>query len=227
MATACQAWAHRRATCLPQHANDDHHPPTPRARPATQPRDGRGDPRRGGGADRRSRRRSRNHARAIAERAGVAHPSLYRFFADREEILDRLIERHLAELEALSDSAERTWEIASVADLVRHELELHINYYRQHPSAARLWIGGRTSPTVTRQVRARIRVLADRMRNTVINAGLVPAHTDPLVFLMTVELGDRILDLAFRDSDVPEPAIIELGRTALDAYIERMFPAKS
>jgi AcrR family transcriptional regulator len=165
--------------------------------------------------------------RAIADRAGVSYPSLYRFFADREEILDRLIERHLAELEALSDTAERTWKTGSITDLVHLELELHVNYYRQNPGAARLWIGGRTSPTVTRQVRARIRVLADRMRHTVISAGLVPADTDPLVFLVTVELGDRILDLAFRDRDEPEPAMIELGRTALDAYIERVFPAAS
>src|SRR5271166_5975676 len=37
--------------------------------------------------------------RAIAERAGVATPSLYRFFEDRDAILDALLEQMLAELE--------------------------------------------------------------------------------------------------------------------------------
>ena len=30
--------------------------------------------------------------RAVADRAGVTYPSLYRFFADREEILDQLVD---------------------------------------------------------------------------------------------------------------------------------------
>jgi hypothetical protein len=33
-----------------------------------------------------------------------------------------------------------------------------------------------------------------------------------------VELGDRILDVAFRGSSTHDPVIIQLGRTALKAY---------
>jgi AcrR family transcriptional regulator len=93
--------------------------------------------------------------RTIADRAGVAYPSLYRFFADRDEILDRLLERHLTDIDARAEAAERTWDIGSIWDLVNAELELHIAYYREHPSAARLWMGGRHSTAVVNQVRAR------------------------------------------------------------------------
>ncbi len=156
--------------------------------------------------------------RAIADRARVAYPSLYRFFADREEILDELIERHLAELDAREVAAARTWPITSIQDLIDRELDLHVAYYQEHPGAARLWLSGRSSPTVVTHVRQRIRLLAERMRAMLAANGLIPATTDLRVLLLLNELGDRILDLAFRDGPDPDPIIIELGRRALNAY---------
>jgi len=44
--------------------------------------------------------------RAIAERAGVSAPSLYRFFADRDEIFDRLLSTQLAELDRRAEAAD-------------------------------------------------------------------------------------------------------------------------
>ena len=155
--------------------------------------------------------------RAIADRAGVAYPSLYRFFADREEILDQLLVRHLADLDARAVAAEEAWQITSVQDLIDREFDLHIAYYQEHPAAARLWLDGRTSPTVIAHVRQRMRVLSERMRQALIATELIHAETDPRVLLLVVELGDRILDLAFREAPAPDSAIIELGRTALGA----------
>ncbi len=172
--------------------------------------------------------------RAIADRAGVSYPSLYRFFADREAILDELMERHCAELDARCVAAEQTWQIASVADLLDNELDLHVHYYRRYPSSARLWMGGRTSPTVTKHVRARMKTLADRIHAMLVNADLIPADTDPRALLVAVEMADRILELAFRDSDdAGQPAhsnaadfdqadfdqeILDIGRQALIAF---------
>jgi AcrR family transcriptional regulator len=160
--------------------------------------------------------------RAIADRAGVSYPSLYRFFADREEILDRLLERHVANLDALELAAEGTWQIASIEDLIDRELDLHIAYYRAHPSVARLWFGGRSAQTVISRVREHIRELGERMREMLIATELIPADTDPRACLLLAELGDRILDLAFRDGPAPDPTIVELGRTALRAYVTEL-----
>jgi AcrR family transcriptional regulator len=156
--------------------------------------------------------------RAIADRAGVAYPSLYRFFADREEILDELLERHLADLDARTVAAENTWQITSAEDLIDRELDLHIAYYQEHPGAARLWLDGRTSRTVVGHVRQRSSVLADRMREALIAGRLIPMDTDPRAVLLIVELGDRILDLAFRDRLEPDRVVLDLGRAALRAY---------
>ncbi len=90
--------------------------------------------------------------RAIATRAGLTAPSLYRFFADREQILDALVERHLGRLTATLLAVEAGWTPRSVAELVDREFDAYAGYYRDHPNAARLWLDGRVSPTVRAEV---------------------------------------------------------------------------
>ncbi len=156
--------------------------------------------------------------RSIADRAGVSYPSLYRFFADREAILDELLERHCAELDARCVEAEKTWPIASVADLLNNELDLHVHYYRRYPSSARLWMGGRTSPTVAKHVRARMQTLAGRIHAILIGKGLIPPDTDPRTLLVAVEMADRVLELAFRDNSDFDQDLLDIGRQALIAF---------
>lgn len=157
--------------------------------------------------------------RAIADRAGVTYPSLYRFFADREEILERLVERHIADLDAHLQAVEHAEPPTSIDDLIGRGLELHVAYYEAHVDAQRLWYGGRASPTVVKEARHYQRTIAQRIRELLIDLGAVPAKADPLVFEMLFELGDRILDRAFRDSVTADRRVIELGRTALTAYL--------
>lgn len=156
--------------------------------------------------------------RAIADRAGVSYPSLYRFFADREAILDELLEQHCSALDARCVEAEQSWDIRSISELLDNEIDLHVAYYRRHPSSARLWMDGRTSPTVTRHVRARMQNLADRLHRILVDAQLIPADTDPRAMLVAVEMADRVLELSFRDNPDFDPDILAVGRRALSAF---------
>lgn len=160
--------------------------------------------------------------RAVSSRAGVAAPSLYRFFRDREEILDRVLERHLVELEALSAQVEPTWDVRSAADLLNAEFDLHIDYYRRHPSAARLWMGGRASTTVIEKVHARMRAVAQRMHDTLTTLKLIDVAVEQQAFLVATELADRVLELAWRERDDFDEALLEHGRAALISYMERL-----
>ena len=155
--------------------------------------------------------------RAIADRAGVSYPSLYRFFPDRDAILGDLLERQCADLDARCVEAERTWTITSVADLLNNEIDLHVQYYRKHPSTARMWMGGRTSPGVTAYVRTRMRTLAERMHAILIGSGIIPADTDPRALLVAVEMADRMLELSYRGGDFDED-VLAIGRRALIAF---------
>ena len=49
------------------------------------------------------------NTRAIAERAGVVVPSLYHFFADRDEILDALVQHMVTDLDQQAEAAEAAW----------------------------------------------------------------------------------------------------------------------
>jgi len=159
--------------------------------------------------------------RAIAERAGVAVPSLYRFFADRDEILDALLEHMTADLDQHAQAAEAAWQPGDLAGLVRLELDTHAAYFQAHPSAVALWFGGRVSPPVVHSVRARNHALAVRMRALLISHHLVREQTPLAVFDLLMELGDRILEAAFRSPGPPDRETIELGVIALTAFLER------
>ena len=165
--------------------------------------------------------------RTIADRAGVAYPSLYRFFADRDEIFDRLLQRHLADIDDRAEAAENTWDISSAWDLFSAELDLHIAYYRQHPSAARLWMGGRSSTAVVTQVHARMRTLAQRIHARLVDEHLISGDTDPRAVLVAVEIADRILELAYRGGQDFDEAILDHGRRALSAYCDDLVNARS
>lgn len=159
---------------------------------------------------------------AVAGRAGVSPASLYRFFAGRDELLDALLFELLADLDRHTEELERTWEISSVADFVDSELDLHVDYYQRRPSLGRLWFGGRVSPAVTAAVHQRNRTLAARGREVLGKAGLLPRGVPDSAFVLLVELGDRVLELAFRDGPKADREVVELGRAALRSYLEEL-----
>ena len=61
---------------------------------------------------------------------------------------------------------------------------------------------------------------AERLHGVAVAAGLTTPQTDPLLFVMIVELGDRTLELAFRQRREPDPDVIRHGRIALTAYLQ-------
>ncbi len=156
--------------------------------------------------------------RAVADRAGVTYPSLYRFFADREEILDQLVTHHLATLDTQAVAEERTWQITSVRDVIDRELDLHTAYTKSTPVLLACGSAGEVRRPSWRKSASGHRCSPDAC------AKCWSPPTSPLptpilaCYFLVVELGDRILDLAFRDRSDPDPVIIELGRTALSSY---------
>lgn len=159
--------------------------------------------------------------RAIAERAGVAVPSLYRFFADRDEILDAVLERMVLDLDAHAQAAEAKWAPGDVEDLIRLQLGLHVDYFEAHPGLVALWFGGRASPPVTEAIRERNRRLARRLRALLVAGRLVRSDAPDAVFDLLVEYGDRTLEIMFRDRQRPDREALDLGVAALTAVIER------
>ena len=158
--------------------------------------------------------------RSICDRANVTPPSLYRFFADRDQVLNALVQRHLGRLSAFVAESEHDSPPRTLDDFIGRELEVVTTYYGHHPNAARLWFGGRVSAAVRAEVVRYNKARAERLHDMAVGAGFATPKSDPLVFRIAVELGDRILDLAFREGPVPDRQIIKQGRIALVSYIQ-------
>ncbi len=159
--------------------------------------------------------------RTIAERAGVAAPSLYRFFADRDQILDALLVAMLSELEEAAERAEHDFTGSSIEEYIRLEIDLHVAFYERHPSLARLWFGGRVSAPVVELVRAHNHALAVRARQMLARASLLEDDVPEVVFDLLVEYGDRTLEAAFRGGRRADREVLEAGIVALSAFLER------
>jgi AcrR family transcriptional regulator len=164
--------------------------------------------------------------RAIAARAGVPVASLYQFFADRDAVLDEVLRRELDALDeyvaARSQAATRDGAaIASLAEFVDFGFEVHRAYYRSRPAFARLWFGGRRTSPVEAAVRERGRRLARDWHAVMIERGLIDSTTDPVIAELTVELGDRVFECAYRRGPDVEETLFAEGKRALTSYLQQ------
>jgi AcrR family transcriptional regulator len=157
---------------------------------------------------------------AIAARAGVGPSSLYRFFSDRDALFALLLEAEVKEIERVAQAGEDAWEVRSVRDYVQRMLEMFLDYHERRPLFVRLWFGGRVSPAVTAIARAGNLELAERARERLVAAGLVADDSPREVALLAVEVGDRILELAFRGRQRANRQVIAEGAEMLIGYLE-------
>ena len=158
--------------------------------------------------------------RAIAERAGITAPSLYRFFADREQVLDALIEQHLERLSDVPCRGRGRLD-AVVSDRVRGSASSASTSLTSGPTATPPgcgWTGASHRPCA-RRCCGTTSGPPSACTAWPSRPGSPAQQADPLVFVMVVELGDRILDLAFRERRDPDPDVIRQGRVALTAYL--------
>lgn len=157
---------------------------------------------------------------AIAARAGVGASSLYRFFADRDELFARLLEGEVAQIEATAAAAEASWELLSIRDYVERMLEMFLDYHERNPLFVRLWFGGRVSPALAAIAQAGNITLAERARQRFQEAGLSDDDVPLEVALVAIEVGDRILELAFRGHRLADRRIVAEGAEMLVGYLE-------
>jgi AcrR family transcriptional regulator len=157
---------------------------------------------------------------AIAARAGVGPSSLYRFFADRDELFALLLESEVQEIERFAQATEDAWKLDSVRDYVERILEMLLEYHERRPLFVRLWFGGRISPAVTAIAQAGNLALAERARERLVAAGIVGEDTPREVALLAVEVGDRVLELAFRAGRRADRSVVAEGAEMLISYLE-------
>ncbi|WP_370249098.1 TetR/AcrR family transcriptional regulator [Nocardioides sp.] len=162
--------------------------------------------------------------REIAQRAGVPVATLYQYFADKEDLLLALVERHTAEMDeqvahdvgAVTEAGRLT--IASLVDAV---LDAFTAVYRRRPAFVEIYLRGRTNLAVHASGRAHNREVAATLRALAVAEGLTGPDLPEQAAVLAVEIGDRMFQLAYEHDLAGDPAIIAQGRLMLTSYLER------
>ena len=136
---------------------------------------------------------------AIAVRAGVAVGTVYRYFADVDQIFGVLVTEHAtAAADAVDAALVRPFE--SIGAVFEATLDAHLDLYRRRPELTRLWF---SAPLAERQRRAELasdRELTRRVGHRLVEDGLIPRLTPDIERRLDVhwQSAGTMLSLALR-----------------------------
>jgi AcrR family transcriptional regulator len=156
----------------------------------------------------------------IAAHAGVPIGSVYRFFPDKEAIVEALAVRYWSELEDLVAGVADADEATPIEDPVAVVLDVLIAGFRARPGFLALWYGGlrterirdATRPTRTAIARSIDRILARHWPNAA-------RRTRIRVAEMVVLTGDGLLREAFRRDRRGDRVVLAETKLMLRAYL--------
>ena len=158
--------------------------------------------------------------RAIAAGADLPVASLYQYFADKESVLLALVERDIAEMDAQVEEDLGALTVLSVRAMVETTMRAFVKVYHRRPSFVTIWFRGRTNVAVQEYIRAHNRRMARELFHVARSAGMVFEDSDGRYAELAVEVADRIFQLAYENSLVGDPHIIDEGIALVTAYLE-------
>jgi AcrR family transcriptional regulator len=159
---------------------------------------------------------------AVATRAGASASSIYRWFADKDELATALLMRHLDRLDERMRTALVMLGDASIGEVVRAVYEVYVDYYRAYPSHVILWFDGRVGRSTVQEVHRHTGRVAAEMREFALQRGLVPDSVTVADIRLMAEAIDRIHEYAFREDRNGDPDILDSGLALAQAYYERL-----
>jgi AcrR family transcriptional regulator len=158
--------------------------------------------------------------RAVASAAGFPVASLYQYFADKEGILLALVERDVAEMDAQVAEDLGALTVLSVRSMVETTMRAFVKVYHRRPSFVVIWFRGRTNAAVNDYCRSHNQQIARELFEVARSAGMVDPTSQGLYAELAVEVADRVFQIAFEDSLVGDPHVIEEGIALVTAYLE-------
>jgi AcrR family transcriptional regulator len=156
----------------------------------------------------------------IALQAGVPVGSVYRFFPDKEAIVEALALRYWSDFEDLVAAAAEIDERDPLPDPGDVVLDALAAGFRARPGFLALWFGGLRTEQVrdaTRPTRSAIARSIERILE--VHWPDAPAASRARTALMVVVAGDGLLREAFRLDPAGDASLLAESKLMLDAYI--------
>lgn len=156
----------------------------------------------------------------IARQAGVPVGSVYRYFPDKEAVVEALALRYWSDFEDLVAAAAEIDERDPLSDPGAVVLDALAAGFRARPGFLALWYGGLRTEQVrdaTRPTRSAIAASIERILR--VHWPDAPAPLRVTVARMVVLAGDGLLREAFRLDRRGDPQLLHESKLMLDAYI--------
>jgi AcrR family transcriptional regulator len=156
----------------------------------------------------------------VAEVAGVSIGSVYRFFPDKEAIVEALAVRYWSDFEDLVAGVAEADEAQAVADPVGAVVDVLVAGFRARPGFLGLWFGGLRTEAVRDATRPTRTAIA-RSIGRILQRHWPEASPDTLarVAEMAVLAGDGLLREAFRRDRQGDAVVLTESKAMLSAYI--------
>ena len=156
----------------------------------------------------------------IAAAAGVPIGSVYRFFDDKEAIVEALAIRYWRDFDDLVAGVAQADERDPLADPAGAVLEALAAGFRARPGFLALWYGGLRTERVrdaTRQARTAIAASIERI--LAVHWPQAPGSSRATAATMVVLAGDGLLREAFRRDRAGDSRLLAEGKLMLEAYL--------
>ena len=156
----------------------------------------------------------------VAATAGLPIGSVYRFFDDKESIVEALAIRYWRDFDDLVAGVARADERDALTDPAGTVLEALAAGFRARPGFLALWYGGLRTERVrdaTRQARTAIAASIERI--LAVHWPDAPASSRAMAATMVVLAGDGLLREAFRRDRAGDSRLLAEGKLMLEAYL--------
>jgi AcrR family transcriptional regulator len=160
--------------------------------------------------------------RSLAERADIPVATIYRYFANREEIITAYLDHELEQIDRAVVTAVLALERVSVRSLAEAVALAHMRHHQAHPEGVPVWFGGRLNPAVEDRVRELDARLASSLRAATAGAGLLTG-TPTFNAELIVRLFDRMFEFVFlanRSAEEQETIVLTFV-DIIATYLER------
>ncbi|MGH2905573.1 MAG: TetR/AcrR family transcriptional regulator [Solirubrobacterales bacterium] len=139
--------------------------------------------------------------RALAEHSGIPVPTIYRYFADRDEIVLAFLDREFADIGKSVARAVLALDHVSIATAMRATAQAHLCYHEQHPIAVEVWFGGTQTAAIHAYIRAYDHEIARQWTENSAAVGFMSPEMPPFLFDLVARLFNRIWEYCFLEHD--------------------------
>lgn len=157
--------------------------------------------------------------RLIAERAGVSVGSLYRFFPDKESIVQALLMGWLDDFTGIFDRAAGGELPDRPSALIEQVIDDCAEFFRREPGFRNAFYHGQRSQELKEAQRRNDYDLAARLCNLLRTGYGLPASGLETRCLIAVQVLDYLLGLAFRDNAGGDRTVLDEAKRLVCPYL--------